>query len=118
MALQKIIKIVGNQWVKGNYFRLSLDSGVLARAALPGQFIHLLISKDCEPLLRRPFSIHQVSRGKVEILYEVVGKGTEILSQKKVGESLDVLGPLGKGFDYQSHVTGNTSHVLIAGGMG
>ena len=55
----------------------------------------------------------------IEILYEVVGPGTEILAKKKPGEHLDVIGPLGSGFDYQLPRYPVTQWpVLVAGGMG
>lgn len=117
MALQKIVKIASHRRVKGNYCKLSFDYRALAKESLPGQFIHIRISKAFEPLLRRPFSIHRVSRGKAEVLYEVVGKGTEMLSQKKIGESLDIVGPLGNGFNLLAK-TYELNPILVAGGMG
>jgi dihydroorotate dehydrogenase electron transfer subunit len=47
-----------------------------------------------------------------------VGTGTELLSTKKPGESLDLLGPLGHGFDVHKPVTEHRTPILIAGGMG
>lgn len=91
----------------------------IAKEAQPGQFVNLKLSNNTEPLLRRPFSIHRVGQepktcDTIEILYEVVGPGTEIFAQKKTGEYLDVLGPLGSGFS----VLGTCYPVLVAGGMG
>jgi dihydroorotate dehydrogenase electron transfer subunit len=68
-------------------------------------------------LLRRPLSIHRADpeTGRVELLYRVVGRGTRILKNLQPGESLEVRGPLGRGFDLQ----GDFQHALIvAGGMG
>ena len=69
------------------------------------------------PLLRRPLSIHRVDKEKIEMLYERVGKGTEILSQRKAGEFLDVIGPLGNGFTLPPK-NREFKAVLVAGGMG
>lgn len=119
MALRKEVKILSNAHLKERYFKLSFQDRELARKATPGQFIHVRVASDGEPLLRRPFSIHRVSNGKVEILYTIVGKGTEKFSQKKSGESLDIIGPLGNGFTFGTkHQTPNTKPILIAGGMG
>ena len=72
----------------------------VARSAKPGQFLTLRISKHYPPFLRRPFSIYRIVKPDlVQILYDVVGKGTQLLSQKKTGEYIDALGPLGNGFD-------------------
>jgi dihydroorotate dehydrogenase electron transfer subunit len=101
------------------YFRLSLAAENIARCACPGQFLEVRVQDSQEPLLRRPLGIHCVRGSQVEVLYEVLGKGTQILSQKKAGEYLNVLGPLGNGFSYrtQGHKVTRTQ-VLVAGGMG
>jgi dihydroorotate dehydrogenase electron transfer subunit len=122
-------KLLYNKRIKGNYLQCILQVQKIAKEAQPGQFVNLKLSNNTEPLLRRPFSIHRISRGtpdtrhqtpntrlcdSVEILYEVVGPGTKIFAQKKAGEYLDVLGPLGSGFS----VLGTWYPVLVAGGMG
>jgi len=70
------------------------------------------------PLLRRPFSIHKAGGSVIEILYEVIGKGTEILAKRKAGEHLDIIGPLGNGFSFQLSAKSRYRPVLVAGGMG
>ena len=85
----------------------------------PGQFCHLLTDQATDPLLRRPFSYWDVADGgggttHVDLLYTVVGKGTEIMARKAQGDRLGYLGPLGIGFTPQSKKT----YVFIAGGVG
>ncbi|MCJ7764035.1 MAG: dihydroorotate dehydrogenase electron transfer subunit, partial [Dehalococcoidales bacterium] len=65
-------------------------------------------------LLRRPFSIHQVNDDKTSItlLFSVVGKGTQWLSQCQLGDELDVLGPLGNGF----YINSTSRNLLLVGG--
>jgi dihydroorotate dehydrogenase electron transfer subunit len=122
-------KLLRNQKIKGNYLRCRLDALKIARSATPGQFVNIKLTDNREPLLRRPFSVHRAEGRNIEILYEVVGKGTEILAQKKPGEYLDIIGPLGNGFDYSAPVLqfrrrrtrlrrGSSAPVLVAGGMG
>jgi len=126
MVVQKKVKILANQRIKDNYFKLVLADRSVAKAALPGQFIHARITADFEPLLRRPFSIHRAGKGNLEILYEVVGNGTSILSQKKTGDYLDIMGPLGNGFKIPTPylpcrpagTLNATRCILVAGGMG
>jgi len=75
------------------------------------------VSDGVTPLLRRPLSIHDVSGSKIELLYEIVGQGTELLSRKMTGGSLEVIGPLGAGFKMLPK-TAKRQPILVAGGMG
>ncbi len=68
----------------------------LARAAAPGQFVHVRAEWGQDPLLRRPISIADVSRGDLRLVFRVVGRGTELLGRLKRGDVLDLLGPLGR----------------------
>ncbi len=68
-----------------------------------------------DPLLKRPFSVHRWIDGDFQLLYRVVGKGTKILSEKKPGNALDILGPLGKGFPSPKK---DQQVILVAGGLG
>ena len=109
-------KIIENKKITPHYYKMVLFSSHIAKESKPGQFVHIRCSEGYNPLLRRPFSISKIKEQKsIEILYEVVGKGTKLLSQKKVGEELDVLGPLGNGFEI---FVGLKLAVLLAGGMG
>jgi len=123
-------KILSNINIGSNYYKMSLEAPYIAKAAKPGQFVMVRCSDSTGPLLRRPFSIHRVKGQKgIEILYEVIGKGTEILSEKKKKEYIDVLGPLGNGFSFSSLVPSAFAKAsadrrpsslvfLIAGGIG
>jgi dihydroorotate dehydrogenase electron transfer subunit len=119
-ALQSKVKILGNLKLCEGYFKLKLFSRGIASAALPGQFVMLRISEAAVPLLRRPLGVHNVNlkSGAVDLLYEVVGKGTELLSRKKPGEYIDILGPLGNGFDLRRPKVERIAPILVAGGMG
>lgn len=68
-----------------------------------------------ESLLRRPLSIHQVDKGKLALLFTVVGKGTYWLAQCQAGDTIDLLGPLGNG--YSIHPDSHNL-LLVAGGIG
>lgn len=75
----------------------------------------LSVSNGLDPLLKRPFSIFRVSEKHFQILYRVVGKATEILKNKKAGDVIEALGPLGNGFP---RIKPNIKPILIAGGVG
>ncbi len=116
-------KILSNKKVSHAYYNMSLDAPYIARTAKPGQFVQIKCNDSFELLLRRPFSIHRVkgegSRVKdIEILYEVVGKGTEILAEKKEGDFIDVLGPLGSEFILPTASSLQPRAIIIAGGIG
>ncbi|MDD5465592.1 MAG: dihydroorotate dehydrogenase electron transfer subunit [Candidatus Omnitrophica bacterium] len=112
-------KIISNKRFSGNYWHLEFESGVIAKNALPGQFVNIKVNNGLEPLLRRPISVHRVKGRKVKLFYEVVGAGTQVLSQRKPGELLDIIGPLGNGFDYRGAIKAKAGkNILVAGGMG
>jgi dihydroorotate dehydrogenase electron transfer subunit len=75
------------------------------------------ISQDTVPLLRRPFafSAFDAKTGSASMIYQKRGRGTEILTGKKPGDPLDVLGPLGKGFQMPDNAE---KAILAAGGIG
>ncbi len=113
--VQQRVRVVDQKKVCPQFFRLRLDAGALAAKVLPGQFIHIRVNEGLEPFFRRPFSVHRADR-YLEILYEVVGKGTAMLSQKKKNDVLDILGPLGNSFSLPP--AGIKQAVMIAGGIG
>ena len=100
-----------------SYFLLSLESPRIAAQAQSGQFIMVRVSAHTQPLLRRPFSIHSKSEKTVEIFFQITGLGTELLSQKKPEEALDIIGPLGKGFVAGEDLKGKDI-ALVGGGRG
>ncbi len=117
MVFQKKVKLISSEKLTSDLFRLRFFCPEVAKGAKPGNFAHIRISQNTTPLLRRAFSIFDVDLKKktFDILFKVVGLGTKILSEKKKGESLDVLGPLGNSFLISSK---EQNLVLVAGGMG
>ena len=110
-------RIVQNKKVTPGFYKMRIRSPYLARNAKPGQFVEVKCSERSETLLRRPLGCHRILRDGIEMLYEVIGKGTELLSQKKTGESLDVIGPLGNGFILNAKRY-PLNAILVAGGIG
>ncbi|MBA3061628.1 MAG: dihydroorotate dehydrogenase electron transfer subunit [Atribacteria sp.] len=111
------VKILSRKEVAPNIFLNKLSAPSVAQEALPGQFIHIKCSIDNYPLLRRPLSIHRIDRekGEIYILFQVVGEGTKLLSQREVGDDLDVLGPLGNGFNIYPE---SRKIMIVGGGIG
>jgi dihydroorotate dehydrogenase electron transfer subunit len=101
---QQLSKVLFNEKIAPAYYKIGLSCSDHYRTAKPGQFIMLRVAGQTEPLLRRPFSIHNLiaSNGAaegLELLYKVVGKGTAALALKKPGDIVDILGPLGNSFE-------------------
>jgi len=109
--------IISKEKLGEGIFKLNLSSPLIPKGAKPGNFVHIKVNPHPHPLLRRAFSIHNVDKQKrsFEVLFKVVGKGTEILAKKSAGEVLDILGPVGNNFSHPQ--TGKTV-MLVAGGMG
>ncbi len=112
-------KIIEHKKVAQGFYKMRLASGFLAKNSTPGQFVEIKCSEGGEVLLRRPLGVHRILNGGIEVLYEVVGKGTELLSRKRPGDSVDVIGPLGNGF-FIKRTTNDERRttILIAGGVG
>ena len=99
----------------GSIFRLSLRAESIAGAARPGQFVMLRVGDGYDPLLRRPFSLHQATAdGTIQILFKVVGRGTARLARLEPGAVIDCVGPLGHWFPEPRQGVS----VLVGGGMG
>ena len=113
-------RVLENKRVAADFYKMRLESPYLAKNAKPGQFIEVRCMDGTEPLLRRPLGCHRILKNGVELLYEIVGKGTAILSKKVKGDTLDIIGPLGEGFSLPKlnaqYPIRNT--LLIAGGIG
>ncbi len=78
----------------------------------PGQFFLIRIDRE-DVILRRAFSIFDVDEDRLSFLYRVVGRGTKWLSERRIGYSLNIFGPLGNGFSISQG-----RFLLIGGGSG
>jgi len=94
---------------------LTVKSSAIALGSSPGQFAMISCDRGLGRLLRRPISICRTSGEEVSFLFAEVGAGTEWLAQRQVGETIDILGPLGNGFMVPSDPC---RLLLVAGGMG
>ncbi|MFA5805792.1 MAG: dihydroorotate dehydrogenase electron transfer subunit [Melioribacteraceae bacterium] len=108
-------KVESVQKISDNIFLIKVLSPSIASLAKPGQFCNIKVSENSFPLLRRPFSICDVEDDYLFFLFDIHGEGTKLISEKKPGESLELLGPLGNGFDYKD---GYDTAVIVAGGLG
>src|SRR4030042_6796061 len=103
---------------KRAYVRFTLAAPGIAREAPPGQFVMGKVSETGHPLLRRPLGIHARSETTISLFFNVAGLGTALLAQKREGDRLDLLGPLGRGFTVGRPGGGGGPVLLVGGGPG
>ena len=103
--------------IASDIVQLSFVSPAVSAQVVPGQFLNIRVEDVMMPFLRRPFSIFSVENDVVSFIFNIVGLGTKLLSQKKPGDTVDLIGPLGNGVfplddnDYETAV-------IVAGGLG
>lgn len=110
--------VVSQEEIAKNIFKLVL-TGEITTQMSAGQFVHVKVSDSSSPLLRRPISVCDINKEDktFTMIYRVEGLGTRVLSSKKKGEVVNVLGPLGNGFSEDETNTGETA-LLVGGGIG
>ncbi len=109
------VEVVTNERVATGVGLITLRSPRVAATVEPGQFVHLRIATGADFILRRPFSVHRAAGDGIELLYQVVGRGTHALAQRERGDVMDLIGPLGSGW----RIPDDAAHaLLVAGGLG
>ncbi|MFL0246363.1 dihydroorotate dehydrogenase electron transfer subunit [Candidatus Clostridium stratigraminis] len=104
-------KVLSNVEISSGMFLLNIEGDYKVK---PGQF-YMLSVLEGETLLPRPISIHEVNEKGIYFLYEAKGKGTKVLSKLQEDDSIQLLGPLGNGFDIDK-ISGRIA--IVSGGMG
>ncbi len=114
MALSDIEAYVcENEQLTERLYLLSLESHEIATAIQPGQFVHLSVPGIESHILRRPFSIYDADpeTGRFDILYQVVGVGTDAMTNLAPGDGVKMIAPIGKRWD----IPRETKKVLLVG---
>lgn len=113
MKKRENCKLIRKVEIADGIFDFTIASDDIAKETQCGQFLHV----DCGDgtFLRRPISICDAGDGQVRFIFEVKGKGTTDLAKKEVGDYIDVMGPLGHGFEIKDSVK---HPVIIGGGIG
>ena len=107
-------QVLAHYRYEAEQFILTISCPEIAQTTLPGQFVHITVSG--ELAMRRPISIMSVDKdnGTFDLLYKIVGEGTRQLAERKIGDMLSVIGPIGNGFQ----MTDKKIPLLIGGGVG
>ena len=104
-------KILSQNKIADGIYSMWIET-TAAKEAKPGQFIDVYVNDDSK-LLPRPISICEVKDDSLRIVYRVVGGGTKIMSTYKEGDEIQIIGPLGNGFDMR-----DGKAILVGGGIG
>ena len=96
-------RIVANKQLNSSVFALEIYSKRLSQTIVPGQFVMIRCGEGIDAYLRRPLSVcsADLAKNTLTILYQVKGVGTNMLSRYRADQLLDVLGPLGNGFQLE-----------------
>jgi dihydroorotate dehydrogenase electron transfer subunit len=108
------LEVISNIRLNKDHTLLELKSAIQLEGIIPGQFANILVDKAPNIFLRRPFSIHQVDYkcNTISFLIKGIGPGTNYLLNSSIGDKLNVIFPLGKGFTFPE----KRSRVLLVGG--
>lgn len=115
---QEIMTIVRQKELAPRIYEMVLTGDLVKEMKMPGQFLHIRVPRN-DLLLRRPISINQYDQkaGTCTIIYRVEGEGTKVFSELSAGDLLDVMGPLGHGFEIGELNAGDTAFI-VGGGIG
>jgi dihydroorotate dehydrogenase electron transfer subunit len=106
--------VIENIHINKKYFLMKVKAEYISKNSQPGNFVMVAVSNTTEPLLKRPFGIFKSEYPYIWIYFEVVGKGTELLSTFREKDPIHIIGPLGNSFpEFQGK-----NLLLIAGGRG
>ena len=117
MGVKVKCELVKKEKLIEGIYKFSVKAPEIAEQAKAGQFLEIKVSETGEPFLRRPISIFNVCKdeGIVEFIFQVKGRGTELLTEMKEGTMIDIMGPLGMGtFRIQDY----KKVAIIGGGIG
>lgn len=110
------LRVTGNVKLNSKHHLLELKSDTPLPEIVPGQFVEVKVDGSESTYLRRPFSIHRVNYhdNTMHLLVKVVGAGTNKLALSRTGDTINMMFPLGKGFN----LTENKRVLLVGGGCG
>ena len=115
--MQQFVSVIkSNVLIASNFYKIDF-SWPVKEDPMPGQFFTLRLSETTAPLLRRPFAFSgfDASLQEASMIYQVRGTSTKLLSERRAGEELDIIGPLGNSFEYANK---KSTCLMVSGGIG
>ncbi|WP_337248047.1 dihydroorotate dehydrogenase electron transfer subunit [Candidatus Enterococcus willemsii] len=115
---QEMMEIASQRLLAPRIYEMTLKGQLVKEMSVPGQFLHLRVPQN-DLLLRRPISVNDINheKGTCRIIYRVEGDGTRVFSEMQAGDKIDVMGPLGNGFQLSDIHAGDTVYI-VGGGIG
>lgn len=103
------------KFLNSSFFKLKLKSKKTLPEINPGQFVEVQVNSDSKVLLRRPISINDVDSqtNEISLIIQTVGQGTKELAKINEGEKINLVYPLGNGFNIEGE-----NPLLVGGGVG
>ena len=115
------VEILENLELSQGIYSMTILSPEMAGQARPGQFVSLYTG-DGTKLLPRPISIcdYDAVKGTLRLVFRIAGAGTKMFSELKAGDSIEVIGPLGNGYDIDElkEIAGSDALTVVGGGIG
>lgn len=109
--------ILVNEEMGCNIWLMTVEAPHIAVDARPGQFVHVRIPGMDDHILRRPLGIYarDVQAGTVDMMYQVLGFGTDRMTHLACGEAVELIGPVGRGWEPPADAK---RALVVAGGVG
>jgi dihydroorotate dehydrogenase electron transfer subunit len=119
-VFQTRARVLANECLNEEHWRLTLAASDIAASIKPGQFVNLRVNSANDPLCRRPFTVFRTVKvgpdfSGIEIVYRVAGRGTRLMTAARPGQEFDIIGPLGSGYRWDRS---KRVHILVGGGCG
>lgn len=113
--IAEIGRVTASDQISPGLWDIEVEAPGIASETRAGQFVHVRVSDNFNPFLRRPLSVGPIRDGKLRLIFHVRGEGTRLLSLKRPGAQVDLIGPLGGVFDIPED---DSVLVFLTGGIG
>lgn len=107
----QMFKLIENRRIADGVFSWTVENNELPALAECGQFVNIKVPGRT---LRRPISICDKDENTLRLVFQVKGEGTRIMSEMKAGSEVEILAPLGHGFEIES----GKRYCFVGGGIG
>ena len=109
--------ILVNEEMGCNIWLMTVRAPEIAATARPGQFVHVKVPGMEAHILRRPFGVYaaDAEAGTVDMMYQVLGFGTEHMTELAIVDTVEMIGPIGRGWQPPE---GCKRALIVAGGVG
>ncbi len=113
---REVCTIISNEMLVEQVYEIVIDCPQIVPETKAGQFVNLYCRHKGR-LLPRPISVCEIDRlkGYLHLVYAILGEGTREFATYKAGETIEIMGPFGNGFDTNCV---SDEHLIVGGGVG